>query len=278
MNPVFTTPIGTVSLRVRDLEKMIWFYRNIIGLAIIKETSENAELGLDNATLVNLQIQPGGKSYPRSPGLYHMAFLLPSRQDLSAWLRHLISTRYPLQGAGDHLVSEALYLSDPEGNGIEMYYDRPRKTWEYDNWSIKMDTLPVDLEALQADAPKMDFEKLSSEASLGHIHLRVDDVEKASRFYQDILEFDLMTKLPGAAFLGTGGYHHHIGINMWQSRGASAPPPDSLGLQYFRIVLPSPEVRSKILSRLDEKKYSFNEMGSDMFLRDTAGNGIVLSV
>jgi catechol 2,3-dioxygenase len=272
-----TASIGTVSLGVRDLEKMTRFYQKVIGLNIVNQTSETSELGLDDITLVILQNQPGGKVYPRSPGLYHMAFLLSSRRDLGIWLNHLLANRYPLQGAGDHLVSEALYLADPEGNGIEMYADRPRDTWKYDNGEIRMDTLPLDLEALQSDAPETDFESLPSGTRMGHIHLRVDNVHKALQFYRDILGFDLMAKMPGAAFLSTGGYHHHIGVNMWQSKGASAPPSDSIGLQYFKILFPSQEVCRNILSRLEAINYPLEEMGSDTSLRDTAGNGMILS-
>jgi len=272
------TTIGAVTIGVNQLDKMLQFYQRVIGLTILNRAATSAELGIEDTPIVILQSRPGAKQYPRSPGLYHMAILLPTRRDLGHWLAHLVAGQYPLDGAGDHLVSEALYLSDPEGNGIEMYCDRPRESWEYLHNSIKMDTLPVDLKSLQAEAPGSEFKGLPKGTTMGHVHLKVDDIHKSTRFYQEVLGFDLMATWPGAAFLSAGGYHHHIGANMWNSRGAAPLPPESLGLIAYQIVLPTKEARQELTVRLDALSYPTEKTGIDNFLRDPAGNGILLKI
>lgn len=272
------TTIGSVTLPARDIGKVAQFYEDVIGLTVLKRSERTVELGCHDTPLVILESRPHGKQSPRSTGLFHLAILLPTRKDLGHWLRHLSDAQYPMDGAGDHLVSEALYLSDPEGNGIEIYCDRPRESWQYVGNQIKMDTLPVDLEALQAEAPADRFVGLTPETTIGHIHLRVDDVAKAIEFYRDVLGFNLMATWRGAAFLSAGGYHHHIGVNMWHSRGAPPPPPDSLGLVAYRIMLPTDEALRELLERLDTIGYPVNESDTEPFVRDPAGNGIVLQV
>lgn len=272
------TTIGAVTLGVAGLDKMVQFYQQVIGLTILNRSATSAELGIDKTPLVILEARPEGKLFPRSTGLYHMAILLPTRKDLGHWLKHLIATQYPLDGAGDHLVSEALYLSDPEGNGIEIYHDRPRESWRYINSSIKMDTLPVDLASLQAEAPESNFTELPVGTTMGHIHLKVDDINKAVSFYRDVLGFDMMATLPAAAFLSAGGYHHHIGANMWNSRGAAPPPSGSLGLIAYRVVLPTEAARDNLLTRLTAMDYPIEQIGTDHFMRDPAGNGILFKI
>lgn len=272
------TTVGAITLGVAQLDKMVQFYQQVIGLAILNHEATSAELGIDKTPLVILQERPGGKQFPRSTGLYHMAILLPSRPDLGHWLNHLIEKQYPLSGAGDHIVSEALYLSDPEGNGIEIYRDRPREQWEETENGIRMDTLPVDLESLRSDAPNNDFNGLPAGTTMGHIHLKVNDVNRAVNFYRDVMGFNLMATLPAAAFLSAGGYHHHIGANMWNSRGAAPPPPGSFGLISYQILLPNEEARNSVLKRLDAMNYSVEQSNTVPFVRDPAGNGISLQI
>jgi catechol 2,3-dioxygenase len=272
------TTIGAVTLAVANLDKMLQFYQQVIGLAILNRSETSAELGIENTPLVILEERPEGKPFPRSTGLYHMAILLPSRPDLGHWLNHLIENRYPLSGAGDHIVSEALYLSDPEGNGIEIYRDRPREQWEETENGIRMDTLPVDLESLQSDAPNKDFNGLPSGTTMGHIHLKVNDVNSAVNFYRDVMGFNLMATLPAAAFLSAGGYHHHVGANMWNSRGAAPPPPGSLGLISYQILFAGEEARNNVLKRLDAMNYPVEQLNANPFMRDPAGNGICLQI
>ncbi|MCB9077312.1 MAG: VOC family protein [Anaerolineaceae bacterium] len=273
------TTVGTVTLGVADLEKMTQFYHQLIGLTILDRTDQTAALGIDAVPLVKLESRPTGKRYPRATGLFHLAILLPTRQDLGHWLSHLAANRYPLSGAGDHLVSEALYLSDPEGNGIEMYRDRPRDTWEYSpDGTVKMDTLAVDLPALVADAPDTAFTGLPAGTRMGHVHLQVNDVNQAVNFYRDILGFDLIATWSGAGFVSAGRYHHHLGLNIWNSRGAAPPPPGSLGLLHYQIVLPTELMRDTLLAHLEALAYPMEQTDADPLVRDPAGNGIELVV
>lgn len=273
------TCVGQVTLGVADLERMVRFYEQIIGLVTLRRDTTAADLGVGKIPLLRLELRPNGKRYPRATGLFHLALRLPSREELGCWLKHLVDSGYRLDGAGDHLVSEALYLSDPEGNGIELYRDRPRDTWEFEaDGRLKMATLPVDLPALAADGSSKPFIALPAKTRMGHIHLQVDDVSNAVRFYRDGLGFDLMTVMPGAAFLSAGGYHHHLGLNRWNSKGADPPPPESLGLIKYSLVLPSEDERDRLVSQLHALKLPVDWSGLAPLVRDSAGNGVELTV
>jgi catechol 2,3-dioxygenase len=273
------TTVGKVTLGVADLEMMTNYYQQVIGLTRLERTSTVVELGLTATALVRLEARPGGKRYPGATGLYHLALRLPSRQDLGLWLKHFITTQNRMiDGAGDHLVSEALYLSDPEGNGIEIYRDRPRDTWEYDQNGLKMATLAVDLPAVVAAAPNTPFRGLPAGTTMGHIHLQVADVERSLNFYCNVLGFDLVGAMPTAGFVSVGGYHHHLGMNIWHSRGGSPPPAGSLGLISYQLVLPSVAARERLLSRLDSQGYPLEQSEAGPLLRDPAGNGLVLAM
>jgi catechol 2,3-dioxygenase len=226
--------IGAVSLRVRDLPELTAFYRDAIGLAPIHEEPGLATLGVDGEVLVRLE---AGGTPPSSPaGLFHLAILLPSRADLAGWLRHAATTGIPLEGASDHLVSEALYLSDPEGNGIEIYRDRPRADWPRRDGAIRMATERLDLDALLREARPEAWPGMPSGTRMGHIHLRVGDTAAAEAFYAGKLGFELTVRYPGASFLASGGYHHHIAGNVWNSRGAGARGEGEAGLSFFEVV------------------------------------------
>jgi catechol 2,3-dioxygenase len=271
-----STVIGSLTLAVRDLEHMSLFYRNVIGLSELTQRDQQIDLGVNGDVLVRLLGKPDGKRYPRSPGLFHLAIRLPGRRDLAHWFSHLLQAQYPLDGAGDHLVSEALYLTDPEGNGIEMYCDRPRDRWEFDEKGVKMDTLAVDLKSLQADVPDQPFKQLPAGTSIGHLHLRVNNVEKAVEFYRDVLGFQLMALWPGAGFLSAGGYHHHIGVNMWNSKDAPPPPPDSLGLVNYSIQLAGREPLNLLLQQLDKIQQPVDQKDGKYYVQDPSKNKIVL--
>ncbi|KRE11850.1 hypothetical protein ASE63_19030 [Bosea sp. Root381] len=226
--------IGAVTLRVHDLPRLIAFYRDSIGLSVIEQSTDSAMLGIDGEVLVRLKT---GATRPTSPaGLFHLAILLPSRVDLADWLAHAAVSRVPIEGASDHLVSEALYLSDPEGNGIEIYRDRPRAEWPRRDGVIQMATERLDLDALLAEARPGAYGGMPNGTRMGHIHLRVGDTAEAERFYADKLGFDLMVRYPGASFLASGGYHHHISGNIWSSRGAGARQPGEAGLDSFELI------------------------------------------
>ena len=227
--------IGTVSLRVRDLPGLTAFYRDAIGLSVISENQRESVLGAGGVPLVRLEA--GAQAPSSAAGLFHLALLLPSRADLANWLGHAASRRLPLEGASDHLVSEALYLSDPEGNGIEIYRDRSRAEWPRGpGGEIKMATDRLDLDALLREADAGDYAGMPAGTVMGHIHLRVGDVAGAEAFYRDKLGFEVMVHYPGAAFMATGGYHHHIAANIWHSRGAGPRRANEAGLSRFELV------------------------------------------
>ena len=230
--PVF---IGAVTLRAHDLQALTAYYRDAIGLRLIRQDAGSAELGVGGQVLVRLV---AGAARPTSTtGLFHLAILLPSRRDLANWLRHAAVTRIPLEGASDHLVSEALYLSDPEGNGIEIYRDRKREEWpRKPDGGIAMATERLDLDKLLSEADDVAYAGMPEGTGMGHIHLRVGDTAAAEAFYRDLLGFDLMVHYPGASFLASGGYHHHIAGNIWGSRGAGPRQPCEAGLDRFELV------------------------------------------
>lgn len=212
--------IGHVALTVNDLPGMTAFYRDALGFELLSSDAASARLGAGGQLLVELRgDRAARRAGRREAGLFHTAFLMPDRKALARWLIHAAESRLPLQGASDHIVSEAIYLADPEGNGIEVYADRPRLAWYGPDGAIRMDTLALDLNALaaQADGP---WTGAPAGAVVGHVHLQVGNVARAEGFYRDTLGFDVAAHYPGASFLGSGGYHHHIGANVWNSREA----------------------------------------------------------
>lgn len=212
--------IGTVRLTVNDLAKVSDFYARAIGLEKLGGDGTTTRLGAGDRVLLELtQDRAARKSSPREAGLFHTAFLLPSRAALGAWVHHASESRLPVQGASDHLVSEAIYFADPEGNGIEIYSDRPRETWRGPDGKIKMATDPLDIPDLAAAATAK-WQGAPDGTTVGHIHLQVGNVADAEAFYVGDLGLNVMAHYPGAAFMASGGYHHHIGANIWNSRGA----------------------------------------------------------
>jgi catechol 2,3-dioxygenase len=212
--------ISRVVLTVHDLPGVAEFYRRTLGLADLARTADRISLGADGRTLVELISDPAARrSDPREVGLFHTAFLMPSRPALARWLVHVAEAEVRLQGASDHLVSEAIYLSDPEGNGIEVYVDRPRDRWHGPDGAIKMATERLDLNAL-ARAADRPWTGAPEGLVIGHVHLQVGAIPEAEAFYSGKLGLPVMARYPGAVFYGSGGYHHHIATNVWNSRGA----------------------------------------------------------
>lgn len=222
--------IGHVSLVVRDLPRVASFYRDMIGLEEIARDGNTLQLGVAGHVLIELRGAPGARQgTAREAGLFHTAFLLPGRSDLAAWLLHASDAGLELQGASDHLVSEAIYLADPEGNGIEVYADRPRSTWHGPDGRIRMATERLDLAALARDA-RAPWAGAPEGSTIGHVHLQVGDVPAAATFLADVLGLPVMARYPGASFHGAGGYHHHIAANAWHSKGAGARNLPATGL------------------------------------------------
>lgn len=233
--------IGHVTLTVHDLASVADFYKSALGLSELARDGATATLGAGNRRLVELRADRSARrSTPREAGLFHTAFLMPSRAALARWLIHAAESRVPLQGASDHLVSEAIYLADPEGNGIEVYVDRPRSAWHDADGTLKMATEALDLNDLarSADGP---WTGAPEDAVVGHVHLQVGSVPEAEAFYRDTLGLPVMAHYPGAAFYGSGGYHHHLATNVWNSRGAGRRGFPATGLTELGLLADAPD-------------------------------------
>ena len=234
--------IAGVHLRVADLAAETAFYRERLGLETLSESGARRVMGAGGRPLLTLIEDRAARPAPGTTGLYHFALLLPSRRELGNALARLASTGTPLTGVADHGVSEALYLDDAEGNGIELYRDRPRAEWPRSGDTLRMTSDPLDLGALLSAADP-DAERLLPMAAgtvMGHVHLHVPHLEPARAFYCATLGFDLMQRLGHSAlFVSAGGYHHHLGLNVWKGVGAPTPPPGALGLERFVIRLGS---------------------------------------
>jgi catechol 2,3-dioxygenase len=233
--------ISTIQLRTASLARLREFYVDVLGFEPVDEEGSILALfsDINGDPLVTIEEIPGATPRPEfSTGLYHVAFLMPNRKELARILARLSEKRYPLQGFADHGVSEAIYLADPDGNGIELYADRPREEWPQKRGEIEMFTHPLDLENLLSEIgdTASEWDGIHPETTVGHIHLQVSNLEQSGNFYHDILGYDIVQKsFPGALFLSTGGYHHHVGLNNWNSNGASLAPRGSAGLTRFSV-------------------------------------------
>jgi len=260
--------MGTVYLTVGDLGRSLAYYRQAIGLEVLHEANGEATLGAGSVPLLHLTELPGAAPADGYAGLFHFALLVPERVDLARWLAHAARERVSLTGASDHFVSEALYLRDPDHHGIEIYWDRPRELWEgkverMGSWPLDLD----DLLQLQANGGSA-FDGLPDGTRMGHVHLRVSDVDETIGFYRDVLGFDLMAQLgPEAAFLSAGGYHHHLGGNTWERRGAGQAPESTATLQHFTILLPDEASRDEVAARAGGTRVT-----------DPSGNTLALDV
>jgi catechol 2,3-dioxygenase len=278
------TEMGLLALSVSDLARSLAYYTDAIGFQVLHQDESSATLGAGGRPLLLLTHHPGARAWPRGgrsyTGLYHFAILLPTRTDLGRWLAHWLDLGLPVPGQGDHIVSEALYLEDPDGHGIEIYADRPRETWRMVNGQIRMGTGPVDLRGLLDEAQRSGqaWTGLPPGTRLGHMHLQVGDIAEADRFYHDTLGFDVMAKMPSALFLSAGGYHHHLGTNIWHSQGASAAPPDSVTLHFFTINLPSEEALQAVLGRLEAAGVPFEKRDDAVIFQDPWTNTVLLQV
>lgn len=236
-----TTPtsIARVGLKARDADALSDFYRTAVGLQELSRDRETVTLGTQDRALLVLERDPGAKpDDPRTAGLFHTAFLLPSRADLGRWINHAIADRIVVDGASDHIVSEALYLTDPEGNGIEIYADRPREEWTWRDGLVEMATMRMDVPSVVGSVPAGDagWTGLPADTVVGHVHLRVGDPRAAEDFWHREFGFDTVARYGAqAVFLSSGGYHHHIGANTWQSAGAGQRDPGRSGLSWVEM-------------------------------------------
>ena len=231
---------GAIALAVADLERSLDYYRRQLGMELLAREGRGATLGAGGRRLLELEERPGAKREPDAADLFHFALRVPSRPALARALTHLVATDTRLTGASDHSVSEALYLRDPDGHGIEIYRDRPSATW-YREGRVHMGTTALDLDDLLKDAPGRagEHDELDPGTVIGHVHLETLDLERARAFYEGRLGLDVTAERPGATFMSKGGYHHHVAVNTWGNRTRPAQDhPGRLGMLWFEIALP----------------------------------------
>jgi catechol 2,3-dioxygenase len=278
------TRMGPVELSVADLERSLDYWQRTVGLRLLERENGTASLGTD-AELVSLTEEPGAQPDLGHTGLFHVALLVPDRPSLARWLAHASREGAQLTGLSDHAVSEAIYMRDPDHHGIEIYADRPRALWEGEVGRL-MTTLPIDVDDLlgELDDPAAEpFEGLPEGTGVGHVHLRVADIPAAVDFYNRVLGFDVMAQAgPAAAFLSAGGYHHHVGANTWESRGASPAPPGFATLRHATIVVPDAAELDRVAGRVadegqEPEPHSARGSGGGVLVRDPSQNALLLT-
>jgi catechol 2,3-dioxygenase len=244
--------LGVAVLRISDAGRALDFYVNKIGLVLRERTDTTAMLGTQKEDVLKLDIQPGiaPRNY-KEAGLYHVAILVPDRPSLGATIARLAANNVKL-GAADHLVSEAIYIWDPDNNGIEIYRDRPRAEWNWIGDQVRMANSPLDFEGLLAerDVESLARTPMKDATRVGHIHLEVDDLAKARKFYADVVGFAPTSTFPGAQFLSAGGYHHHLAANIWENRNGRVPSPDTAGISLMTFELPDNASMQALKARL----------------------------
>ncbi|MEC0236033.1 VOC family protein [Paenibacillus kribbensis] len=266
------TTIGQVSLKVSNLERSIRFYTEVVGFHLLRQTADTAELTVDGEhPLLTLKYIENAVILPRqsAAGLYHFAILLPNRVALGLSLRNLLAHEIEI-GQGDHDVSEALYIHDPDHNGIEIYADRPREQWKKDaNGFYIMGTDPVDAEGLVAISENIPWQGLPQGTVIGHVHFHVSNLLKAQQFYCDVLGFDITSRYGSSAmFISAGGYHHHMGLNIWAGEGAPPAPENAAGLDYFELIVPDQKELDAIVARLAAAGYAVQERDGAEYVAD----------
>jgi catechol 2,3-dioxygenase len=241
--------LGAVHLTVTDLDRSVAFYQDAIGLKLHSREGDAAAMGAGGEDLIVLHEAPFAREAGRHAGLYHVALLHPSREELARALVRLANTRTFIEGASDHGISEAIYLPDPDGNGIELAADRPREAWPADWGDLRPQ--PLDMHGLIASvATEQPSRHADPALVVGHLHLHVGDIEHALAFYRDVVGFEVQALLPSAAFVSAGGYHHHLGFNVWRGTGVPPAPPGTVGLREWTVVMPEDDL-DDLLGRLD---------------------------
>jgi catechol 2,3-dioxygenase len=269
---------GAVRLRVADASGQADFYERTVGLSRLGDEDGIVSMGAGGRPLVELVEDTSAPPRPpRTSGLFHLAILVPERSELGRALRRVAASGWGLTGASDHLVSEALYLDDPEGNGIEIYRDRPRDEWKFTDGQLEMATLPLDLASIAAEAPAEEHPgPAPGDTVMGHVHLNVADIPAARAFYEGALGLDVMVdSYIGALFVSAGGYHHHLGLNIWNGEGAPPPPEGSLGLEHYELVVPEVEIPAAA-DRLVAAGYEATLEDGVARTTDPAGNRVLL--
>ncbi|SRR5258706_9653476 len=271
--------IGQVTLAVKDLDAVARFYETVLGLRRLLASGPTVRLGAGSTALLALEHRPNAERDPvHEPGLFHTAFLMPTREDLGRWLQGAVGSRVQLTGASDHKVSEAIYLDDPEGNGIEVYSDRPRSEWPRQGDEYVMTTDRLDLEELVEAGRRAGGaqEQAPDDFRIGHIHLRAGDIDRTETFYRDALGLDITHRRPGARWLGWAGYHHHVAANTWRSPRSGLRRPDTNGLVDFTIDAGSAEAFRSAKERLAARDLIKGEDGDGFRTIDPSGISIIV--
>lgn len=275
-----STRMGPVHLSVSDLDRSVDYYRHAVGLSLSSQDGLRATLGVEGTDLLVLTEEPGAMSSTGYCGLYHFALLVPRRADLARWLVHAVRDGVAMTGMADHFVSEALYLSDPDDHGIEIYWDRPRDLWE-GLVASRMTTVRLDVDDLVSevrDEEAVPYSGLPPGTVMGHVHLRVSAIPATTAFYRDTLGFGLMATFGNqAAFLSAGGYHHHLGANTWESAGNPPAPAGTARLLQLNIVLPTAEDVQILAGRVASKGREPTHLDYGVMVHDPSGNPVVLT-
>jgi catechol 2,3-dioxygenase len=276
-----TTFVGHVNLKVENLDRSLQYYQEVIGFDILERTSTTAKLTTDGKTSILSLEQPENviPKQGRTTGLYHFALLLPTKSDLANFVVHL-SEKGVRFGSSDHLVSEALYLHDPDGNEIEVYIDRDPSEWSWMGEEVAMAVDPLDFERLLKNiVPGESWKGMPKDTLMGHIHLHVSELEKTEEFYVQGLGFDVVNRYgEQALFLSTGKYHHHIGVNTWNGVGAPKPAENSVGMESYTLILPNEEAVKVTVDNLYKIGASVTNEDGRYITYDPSGNRIELAV
>lgn len=275
--------IKNVQLKVSSLEQSLVFYTKVLGLNILSQSNTEANLGNSKGeSLIELiELKEPGQRPQRYAGLYHVALLVPNRKALAKLVQHFIENKIPVQGASDHGISEAIYLADLDGNGIEIASDTPDETWPWING--KLDILgkngPMDIDAVLASKDENDvFEKMEANTIVGHLHLHASELEKSKQFYTEILGMDVVIDLPSSAlFMSYAGYHHHIALNLWNGRNVPQTPENAPGLSLARLQVPSLEFLLDVENKLIKHRYPYTKKDQTLLVLDPSGNPFELS-
>ncbi|QDI91347.1 VOC family protein [Salicibibacter halophilus] len=275
------TFVEHVTVKVKDLERSLHFYQEVIGFNILEQTKTTAELTADGKTslLTVEELDNPAPKQGRATGLYHYALLLPRRSDLADIVHHFVEKGIQI-GSSDHLVSESLYLADPDGNGIEIYADRHPSKWKWNNGQVAMAVDPLNFQDLLAEKKKGETWKgLPAGTIMGHIHLHVSDLQETKEFYTKGLDFEVVSQLGGQAlFISTGDYHHHLGLNTWMGAGAPAPEANSTGLKFFTLRLPDADARERVIADVEKTGAEVSEENGTFVTSDPSGNRIHLVI
>ena len=273
--------VSDLTLKVQDLKRSKEFYCNVMGFTVFNEEDSRIVFTVNGVDpILTIKTFPLMESIqPRRTGLYHFAVLLPKRKDLAKFIRNIILSDYPLHGASDHGVSEALYLSDPDGNGIEVYYDRPSEKWVWNQEEVHMISDQLDIADIMTNLDGTTWDKAPKNTVLGHIHLHVKDLTESEYFYKELLGLDVVCRYGGQAlFVSFNKYHHHIGLNIWNGIGAPAPEADSVGLDYYTIKYADANLLQEAVQKLEKAQVNIEKIGSSYFVCDPSRNKIELTV